>query len=75
MYLSCEGSVCIIEVSADSSQPNVTTVGEVLCGVHLKHLAHVHHFSLALLTRQVHRGARLHKNQQNMTIATIPGST
>lgn len=50
MYLSCQRCVCIIEVSANASQPNVTTIGEILRGVHLKHLAHVYHFGLALLT-------------------------
>ena len=69
MHLSCEGCVCIVEVSAYySCQPNVTTIGgEVLCGVHPKHLAHMHHFRLALLTEV---NACI-KNQHNMIVAVL----
>lgn len=60
-YLSCQGRVGIVEVSADASQPNVTTIGEVLCGIHLKHLTHVHHLCLTLLTRKVNGSTRLQR--------------
>ena len=59
MNLDSQGGVSIIEVAADSSQPQITAIDELLGSIHLKHLAHVPHLSLALLTWKINRGTGL----------------
>lgn len=70
-HLHCQRSISIIDVATDACQPQVTAIAELSGGVHLEHLAHVHHLGLPLFTRQVHCCACLGGEKKLVTVRIL----